>query len=75
MMGFVAYAQNINESVKILCMSKLVQFASSQEKNRIFVTGNAMMSTKLSATKTAIEKAIEELQDHPPICVPYLKRC
>ena len=24
MMGFVAYAQNINESVKILCMSKMV---------------------------------------------------
>lgn len=76
MMGFVAYAQNINETVKILCMSKMVQLvASNHDKNRIFVTGNSMMSTKLSATKPAIDKAVKELEECPPISVPYLKRC
>ena len=76
MMGFVAYAQNLNETVKLLCMSKMVQIVSSHhDKNRIFVTGNAMMSTKLSCSKTAIEKAIKQLDEHPPLTIPYLKRC
>lgn len=76
MMGFIAYAQNINESVKLLCMSKLVALVhSSHDKNRIFVTGNAMMSTKLSSSKQAIEKAITQLHEHPIINVPHLRRC
>lgn len=76
MMGFVAYAQNLNETVKLLTMSKVVQLTSScTEKNRIFVTGSAMMSTKLSASKQAIDNAIQDLLQHPPISVPFLKRC
>ena len=51
MMGFIAYAQNINETVKLICMSKLVNLVNTgHDKNRIFVTGNAMMSTKLSSS-------------------------
>jgi len=76
MMGFIAYAQNINETIKLLCMSKLVALVhSNHDKNRIFVTGNAMMSTKLSSSKQAIEKAIRQLEEHPAISIPYLRRC
>lgn len=75
-MGFIAYAQNINETVKLLCMSKLVALVhSTHDKNRIFVTGNAMMSTKLSSSKAAIDKAIRNLEAHPSINIPYLRRC
>jgi hypothetical protein len=75
-MGFIAYAQNINESIKLLCMSKLVALVhSTHDKNRIFVTGNAMMSTKLSSSKQAIEKAVAQLEAHPAINIPYLRRC
>jgi hypothetical protein len=76
MMGFIAFAQNLNETVKLQCMSKLVQLIhSSHDKNRIFVTGNAMMSTKLSSSKQAIEKAINQLHDHPNLNIPYIRRC
>ena len=59
MMGFISYAQNLNDTVKLLCMSKMLSLVhSTHEKNRIFVTGNAMMSTKLSSSKQAIDKAV-----------------
>lgn len=76
MMGFIAYAHNLNDTIKLQCMSKYVAFInSSTDKNRIFVTGNAMMSTKLSSSKQAIEKALNQLEEHQALSIPMIRRC
>lgn len=63
MMGFIAYAQNLEQTVKLLTFCKNVNFNEAHDKNRIFVTGTAMMSTKLSTSAAAIQKATDALQN------------
>ena len=62
MMGFIAYAQNIENTVKLMTCSKLIQLNEPHEKNRIFVTGHSMMSTKISSSEASINKAYSQLQ-------------
>ena len=56
MMGFIAYAQNIENSIRLITFSKNANLNEPHDKNRIFVTGLSMMSTKLSISKAAQEK-------------------
>ena len=61
MMGFIAYAHHIENSCKLLSFSKTVQFNEAHDKNRIFVTGTSIMSTKLPTSQQAIAKVCEQL--------------
>lgn len=46
-MEFIAYAKNIDQTIKLVCMSKAVNFIqSNNDKNRIFVTATEIMPSK-----------------------------
>ena len=62
MMGFIAYAHNIENTVKLLSFSKLISLNEPHDKNRIFVTGQKIMSTNLVSTSSAITKALDHLE-------------
>ena len=61
MMGFIAYAQNIENSVRMLAFSSKVNLSEVQEKNRLFVTGLNMMSLKASDKKGQLKKLCAQL--------------
>ena len=61
MMGFIAYAQNIENTVKLMTFNKNTTLNDAHDKNRIFVTGNTMFSAKLSTSKAAQDKVIDQL--------------
>ncbi len=74
MMGFIAYALNIENSVKMMSFSKLISLNEPHEKNRIFVTGTSMMSAKASASSAAVNKVCDQLE-RLEIKRDKLKRC
>jgi len=53
MMGFIAYAQNIENTVRLMTFSKNANLNEPHDKNRIFVTGLSMFSAKLSTSKAS----------------------
>ena len=59
MMGFIAYAQNLDNSCKLLSFNKAMKLNEVQDKNRIFVTGTSIMSTKLPTSKAAVAKVCD----------------
>ena len=61
MMGFIAYAGNIDNTCKLISFSKAVQLNDQTDKNRIFVTGTSIMSTKLPTTMPAVIKVCDQL--------------
>lgn len=44
MMGFIAYAQNVENTVKLITFNKNLNLNEPHDKNRIFVTGTSIMS-------------------------------
>lgn len=61
MMGFIAYAQNLENTIKLMTFNKNTSLNESHDKNRIFVTGLTMFSAKLSTSKAAQEKVVDQL--------------
>lgn len=60
-MGFIAYAINLDNTCKMLSFNKTMKLCEPQDKNRIFVTGTSIMSTKLPTSKAAVSKQCEQL--------------
>jgi hypothetical protein len=60
MMSFIAYPQNLENACKIIACNKIVSFAEGpHDKNRIFVSGNTIMSTKLTISLQNSKKVCE----------------
>jgi len=72
-MGFIAYAHNIENTVKLMSFSKLIQLNEPHEKNRIFVTGQSMMSTKINSSSASVAKICDQLI-HLPLKRDKMKR-
>lgn len=50
-MSFIAYPSNLENACKIISCNKMVNFTEGpNDKNRIFVSGNTIMSTKLTVS-------------------------
>mmetsp|Transcript_33642 Transcript_33642/g.51891 ORF Transcript_33642/g.51891 Transcript_33642/m.51891 type:complete len:121 (+) Transcript_33642:277-639(+) len=49
-MGFIAYSHNIENSVRQLTLSKLVNLKEAGDRNRLFVTGQQMMLTEATTS-------------------------
>jgi hypothetical protein len=64
MMSFIAYPQNLENACKLISCSKLVSFNEGpHDKNRIFVSGSAIMSTKLSVNLQNCKKICEQISE------------
>lgn len=50
-MSFIVYPQHLENACKLFSCNKIVSFGdSSNDKNRIFMSGNTIMSTKLTVS-------------------------
>jgi len=63
MMGFIAYAQNVENTVKLITFNKNLNLNEPHDKNRIFVTGTSIMSQKVPTSLAAQNKAAEQLNN------------
>ena len=62
MMSFIAYPQHLEASCKLLSCSKAINFTeTNHDKNRIFVSGTSIMSTKLHVSLAQSRKLCDEL--------------
>jgi hypothetical protein len=58
-MEFIAYAKNIDQTIKLVCMSKAVNFIqSNNEKNRIFVTANDIMPQRQGSSPETLQNIL-----------------
>ena len=74
MMSFIAYANNLECSCKLISSSKQVQFSENpHEKNRIYLSGTSIMSTKLPVGLAHCKKICDQLREQP-VCQNKIKR-
>lgn len=50
MMSFIAYSQHIENTCKLITSSKAISLCDSMDKNRIYLSGTSIMSTKLTVS-------------------------
>jgi len=75
-MEFIAYAKNIDQTIKLVCMSKAVNFIhSNNDKNRIFVTATEIMPSKSGSSSQTLNEILNELSELPSLSIPLVKRC
>lgn len=68
MMSFIAYPNNIENACKLLSCNKTINFYEGpNDKNRIFVCGTHIMSTKLSVSLENCKKICNKIRDTSPI--------
>jgi hypothetical protein len=61
-MSFIAYPSNLENACKIIACNKQVNFAEGpHDKNRIFVSGTAIMSTKLTVSLQNMHKVCRQI--------------
>jgi len=64
MMSFIAYAQNLEQTCKLLTYNKQVNYGDgSHDTNRSYVSGNAIMSIKLPVSKAISNDLCSQLQE------------
>ena len=64
MMSFIAYAQHLENSCKLISSSKLINLSDGpNDKNRIYMSGAATMSTKLTASLAQSRKICDGLRE------------
>jgi len=62
-MGFIAYSHNLENTAKLLTFSKLVQLKEQNDRNRVFVTGQTLMTGKFDdAGGQTSSKICEQLE-------------
>ena len=49
-MSFIAYAQHLEATCKLITSSKSIALCESMDKNRIYLSGTTIMSTKLTVS-------------------------
>jgi len=64
MLSFIAYPPHIENTCKLMSQNKMCQFSQDghHDKNRIFVSGTSIMSTKLQVSKEQATKLCDELK-------------
>ena len=73
--AFIAYAQNLEQTIKLQCFSRAVCLVHSvNEKNRIFITGEEPMSTKCPTSETARNKLLDKIAQVGTLNVPQVRR-
>ena len=68
MLSFIAYAINLENTCKLSTQSKQINLNDDNDKNRIYLSGNALMSSKLPVGKVHKEKACLELANTAISC-------
>ena len=64
MMSFIGYPQNIENACKYLSCNKSLTFSEGpHDKNRIFISGNSIMSTKLTVSLAMSAKLCAQLRE------------
>ena len=58
-MSFIAYAQHIESTCKLITSSKSISLCDSADKNRIYLSGTSIMSTKLTISLANSRKVCE----------------
>lgn len=61
MMSFIAYAQHIENSCKLITSSKSISLCENADKNRIYLSGATIMSTKLTVSLANCRKICEQI--------------
>jgi len=64
MMSFIAYPSHLENACKLIASSKLITFSEGpHDKNRIYLSGSAIMSTKLTVSLANSIKLCGKLQE------------
>ena len=62
MMSFIAYSQHLEATCRLLSNSKQVSFSDGpHDKNRIYLSGTSIMSTKITVSLTQSRKLCAKL--------------
>lgn len=65
MMSFITYPQHLEYACKLISNSKAVCLTEgTHDKNRIYLSGTSIMSTKLNVSLAQSRKICEEIKDH-----------
>ena len=64
LMSFILYGQNLESTVKLLTYSKAISLVEGQhEKNRQYLSGTSIMSTKLPTGLAHCKKVCEQVRN------------
>jgi hypothetical protein len=74
MMSFIAYAQHLEATCKLITSSKSIALCESMDKNRIYLSGTTIMSTKLTVSLANCNKICNHLADTEIVCTNKIKR-
>jgi hypothetical protein len=74
MMSFIAYAQHLEATCKLITSSKSISLCESMDKNRIYLSGTTIMSTKLTVSLANCNKICNQLADTDIVCTNKIKR-
>ena len=62
MMSFIVYPQNLENACKLISCNKVVSFGDGpHEKNRIFMSGSTIMSTKLTISMQNSKRVCDQI--------------
>ena len=62
MMSFIGYSQHLEDCCRFMTFSKLIHLNDGpNDKNRIFISGTSVMSTKMTTTAGQSKKLCDEL--------------
>jgi hypothetical protein len=63
-MSFIAYPQHLENACKLISHSKVINLSEGpNDKNRIFISGNAIMSTKLTVSLQNSKKICQQIEE------------
>lgn len=62
-MSFIAYAQHIENTCKLITSSKSISLCENVDKNRIYLSGTSIMSTKLTVSLANCRKICEQVSN------------
>ena len=60
-MSFIAYAQHIESTCKLITSSKSINLCDNTDKNRIYLSGTSIMSYKLTVSLANCRKICEQV--------------